>query len=832
MKFDFVFFPQRRRGTERLLNRFRSSAFLRFCGNLFTIAAVLSGAALNAADAPAAKSIPIAKIKHSGPVDFEREVLPILKNNCLACHNQTKPKGGLVLETPQTILKGGDTGAAVVPKKPTEGLLLKAASHRDPELIMPPADNKVAAMPLKPEELGLVQLWIEQGAKGEVRPSAPVVWQPIPPSLNAIYAVALTRDGQFAACGRANQVFVYHLPTGRLAARLNDSQLQKTSGAGAAHRDTVNSLAFSPDGELLASGGYREVKLWRHAVAPEPFKISAGSDFVAISKERKWIAAALTNGELRLFETNGEVLRTNSFSKSLADLKGDFRAQFIVGERERDLTFAKSEIDYRKSALKATETNQTAAVARQKKATETNAALAKIAGDKQTALTNAVNAQKEAAQTLDDLGPEIKSLLDAVAASEKEFTNAVALAKAAKDGTDKARAEKLASDVDTKSNLLTEAKVALDKLPSETRTKQKQASEKLNAANKSVTDAEKNFKNAEQSRLTAEHELQLAEAAVRKIEAAVAAAKSELRNAEMEMERAEKALETARQAFAETEKPIGAMAFSSEDAALVTVDDGGSIRFWNAETGAPFDRNWNSIWRLERTIGSGDANSPLADRVNAVRFTADGRQLITGGGEPTRGGEIKMWRVKDGTFAREFANVHSDSVFALDISADGKFLASGSADRFAKTLHLTTGKVLKAFEGHTHHVLGVAWKRDGRTLVSAGADNVTKIWDATTGERRKNVEGFSKEITCAVFVGVGDEVLLSAGDGQVALMKTSGEKIRSFSGASDYVYSVAATPDGNIVIAGGADGVLRVWNGKTGKVLGEFSATTTSLASR
>src|SRR3954465_6250016 len=94
-------------------------------------------------------ALPIAEVKRSDPVDFEREILPILKNNCLACHNQTKPKGGLVLETPQTILKGGDGGPAAIAKKPGESLLLKAAAHQDPDLVMPPADNKVAAMPLK-----------------------------------------------------------------------------------------------------------------------------------------------------------------------------------------------------------------------------------------------------------------------------------------------------------------------------------------------------------------------------------------------------------------------------------------------------------------------------------------------------------------------------------------------------------------------------------------------------------------------------------------------------------------------------------------------------------
>jgi WD40 repeat protein len=121
-------------------------------------------------------------------------------------------------------------------------------------------------------------------------------------------------------------------------------------------------------------------------------------------------------------------------------------------------------------------------------------------------------------------------------------------------------------------------------------------------------------------------------------------------------------------------------------------------------------------------------------------------------------------------------------------------------------------------------VLGVSWKRNGRTLVTAGADNVAKIWDATTGERRKNIDGFGKEVTAAAFVGVSDEAVLSAGDGQVVRVKEKGEKVRSFAGARDFVYGTAVTPDGSIVIAGGADGVLRAWNGLDGKLIAEFPA--------
>ena len=83
---------------------------------------------------------------------------------------------------------------------------------------------------------------------------------------------------------------------------------------------------------------------------------------------------------------------------------------------------------------------------------------------------------------------------------------------------------------------------------------------------------------------------------------------------------------------------------------------------------------------------------------------------------------------------------------------------------------------------------------------------------------------FFCRLIAASFVGVSDEAVVSCGDGQVVLVKDKGDKVRSFSGASDYVYAAAATPDGSVVIAGGADGVLRAWNGKDGKPLVEFPA--------
>jgi hypothetical protein len=212
-----------------------------------------------------ADPIAIAEVKHEGDVDFEKEILPIFRRNCLACHSATEAQSDLVLETPQTILKGGSEGPSVVASNSAESLMLKLASHAK-EPFMPPPDNDVKAKPLTPEELGLIKLWIDQGAKGDVKSASTMItWQPLPPGIHPIYAAAITPDGQYAAASRANQIFLYHVPSKRELGRLTDLSLIEKGiyqQPGVADLVLIQSLAFSPDGQWLASGGFRSVKLW------------------------------------------------------------------------------------------------------------------------------------------------------------------------------------------------------------------------------------------------------------------------------------------------------------------------------------------------------------------------------------------------------------------------------------------------------------------------------------------------------------------------------------------------------------------------------------------
>src|SRR5260370_25419909 len=70
---------------------------------------------------------------------FEKNVRPLLAQQCQACHSSpTSPMGGLRLDSREALLKGGARGPAIVPGKPAESLLLRAVRHTE-SLRMPPS---------------------------------------------------------------------------------------------------------------------------------------------------------------------------------------------------------------------------------------------------------------------------------------------------------------------------------------------------------------------------------------------------------------------------------------------------------------------------------------------------------------------------------------------------------------------------------------------------------------------------------------------------------------------------------------------------------------------
>jgi len=989
---------------------------------------------------------------HAGddPPEFSKDIQPLLKTHCLACHTHGQVKGDLRLDTVELMLKGGESGPALVKGDSAKSLLYEVVAGKD-ELVMPPKKNKVGATPLAPKEVELLKCWIDAGAPAKaaalVLHTEPPQWRPLPAGLNPIHSVAVAPDGQFAACGRANQIFVYSLGAGgALSARLVDPTLRE---GGVADHDLILSLAFSPDGTQLASGGYRSIRLWRRSSAPAALSFdalgpmaaspdgktlaSAGPDHsiflwdlakgtrtqtltghtgpvlglawspdgarllsgsadkslrlwtladqssvsvdvaqdihaVTFAVDGKRIAAGCgdflirlyaiptggapwdkakelkghsakisalvpvgtgkqilsgsDDGSLRLWNAEGgkeerkmdhgapvtdiavqadgkrwvsaggtvaKVWKSNGELQTT--LKGERRAQEAQVGAELTVAFGKEQIAYFKATAAENEKLLAVESDNVKKASDRLNTLTKEAGPKQEAAKKAAQTKAELDKTAGEIATELKKTAAAREAAEKavpeakktakaaadkavaakaeatkaaqaltaaqkaltpdapkeELTRNVETAKKAVDAANAAQvaAEKAAADADLTAKAAQDAVASATKSATELADRQKDLDTKLKAAEKAVADgmqAEQALSAAQQNH---ERLLQVEKTG----KEAVAASKASLATAEGDAKAADTALEAAKKAVTESDRPIRKLAFSADGKTIATAGEELFVRTWSAETGrngedfgpleAPADsvlllpdgrllaaagprvRIWSgaSRWTLERTIGDGGLKSPILDRVLALTYSPDGKSLVSGGGIPARTGEIKIWDPRSGVLIRELKDPHSDTVFAVAYSRDGRMLASGSADKLIKIFDAQSGAFIRLFEGHTQHVLGLAWKRSGRILVSAGADKVAKVWDLVSGEQLKSIEGFRKEVTAITWLEAQNEMLLASGDGQLRSAKEDGNKTRGYQFGKEYIESAAATSDGRLIVAGGSDSVLRVFEAGKDKLL-------------
>ena len=89
---------------------------------------------------------------------FESKIRPLLVNNCHECHGNEKHKGNLQLNSRKTILRGGDSGEAIVPGDPAKSLLIEAVKYTNSDLEMPPKKK------LGKQAVADLEQWIRLGA--------------------------------------------------------------------------------------------------------------------------------------------------------------------------------------------------------------------------------------------------------------------------------------------------------------------------------------------------------------------------------------------------------------------------------------------------------------------------------------------------------------------------------------------------------------------------------------------------------------------------------------------------------------------------------------------
>ncbi|KAL2808652.1 WD40-repeat-containing domain protein [Aspergillus granulosus] len=237
------------------------------------------------------------------------------------------------------------------------------------------------------------------------------------------------------------------------------------------------------------------------------------------------------------------------------------------------------------------------------------------------------------------------------------------------------------------------------------------------------------------------------------------------------------------------------VAFSPDGQTVASASYDGTVRLWDPATG------------VKRRTPQGHTGW-----VTAVAFSPDGQTVASASEDHT----VQLWDPATGV-ERCVLQGHTDWVTAVAFSPDGQTVASASYDGTVRLWDPATGVKRRTLQGHTGRVLAVAFSPDGQTVASASEDHTVQLWDPATGVECRTLQGHTDSVTAVAFSPDGQTVASASYDGTVRLWDpATGIECRTLQGHTDFVTAVAFSPDGQTVASASYDGTVRLWDLATG----------------
>ncbi|WP_254563534.1 WD40 repeat domain-containing protein [Oscillatoria sp. HE19RPO] len=252
------------------------------------------------------------------------------------------------------------------------------------------------------------------------------------------------------------------------------------------------------------------------------------------------------------------------------------------------------------------------------------------------------------------------------------------------------------------------------------------------------------------------------------------------------------------------------VSFSPDGRAIASVSQDCTVKIWNASNGTLLKTLVDPNLTGDPSKNSDcPAESSHSDRAYSVSFSPDGQLIASGSRDKT----VKIWRI-DGTLLGVLEG-HTERVNSVAFSPDGRLIASGSDDRMVK-LWTKDGELLQTLSGrypHQSYVTSVTFSPDGQRIASASWDNTVKIWHLDGTLEKTLLQGYSDSVESVRFSPDGRLLVSASWDGTVKLWSLKdGTLLKTLQGHTSGVLDVEFSPDGEIIASAGDDNTVILWN--------------------